>query len=153
MHCDSDLGFLNSRISAALMSAKTGFCVLANFINQVSAQSLKEVISCACQTSMFVMFFAVHTASHRNQNCSGSSDPVPLKTGSLISSSTCAIVDQGGGGGGGLSEVDSPATRLLGLGLLSDCDGFSGIIDLHCGVVGGFLTKEVSSDLEYSSVF
>ena len=86
MHCDSDLGFLNSQISAALMSAKTGFCVLENFINQVRAQSMKEVISYARRTSMSVMFFAVHTASHRNQNCSGSSDPVPLKTGSLMSS-------------------------------------------------------------------
>ena len=46
------------------------------------------------------MFLAVHTASHQNQNYSGSSDPVPLKTGSLISSYMWAIVDLGGVGGG-----------------------------------------------------
>ena len=43
------------------------------------------------------MFLAVQTASHKNQNFSVSSDPVPLKTGSLMSSFTWAIVDQGGG--------------------------------------------------------
>ena len=100
MHYDSDLGFLNSRISVALMSAKTGFCMLANFINQFRARSLKEVISYARRTSMSIMFFTVHTASHRNQNCSGSFDPVPLKTGSLMSSCMWAIVDLGGVGGG-----------------------------------------------------
>ena len=66
----------------------------------------------------------------------------------------------GGGGGGGrlvtrggeLSEVDLPATGLLGLGLLLDCDGFSGVIDLCCGVIGGFLTKGVSSDSDSSGL-
>ena len=55
------------------------------------------------------MFLAVHTASHKNQNCYGSSDPVPLKTGRLISSVMWAIVDLGGGwevGGGELTGVD-----------------------------------------------
>ena len=37
-------------------------------------------------------------------------------------------------------------TGLLGLGLLLDCEEFSGITDLRCGVIGGFLTKGVSSD-------
>ena len=46
------------------------------------------------------MVLAVHTASHKNQNCSGSSDPVPLKKGSLISSCMWAIGDLGGVGGG-----------------------------------------------------
>ena len=46
------------------------------------------------------MDLAVHTASHKNQNCYESSDPVPLKTGSLMSSCMWAIVDLGGFGGG-----------------------------------------------------
>ena len=46
------------------------------------------------------MVLAVHTASHKNQNYSGSLDPVPLKTGSLMSSCMWAIVDLGGVGGG-----------------------------------------------------
>ena len=46
------------------------------------------------------MVLAVHTASHKNQNYSGSSDPVPLKIGSLISSFMWAIADLGGVGGG-----------------------------------------------------
>ena len=46
------------------------------------------------------MFLEVQTALHKNQNCSGSSDPVPLKMGSLISSFIWAIVDLGGDGGG-----------------------------------------------------
>ena len=62
-------------------------------------------------------------------------------------------MNRGGGGGGRLitgevelTEVDRPATGLLGLGLLLDCEGFLGITDLHCGVIGGFPTKGVSSD-------
>ena len=43
------------------------------------------------------MFLAVQTTSHKNQNYSGSYDPVPLKTGSLISSFIWAIVDRGAG--------------------------------------------------------
>ena len=46
------------------------------------------------------MFSAVHIASHKNQNYSGSSDPVPLKRGSLMSSVMWAIADLGGIGGG-----------------------------------------------------
>ena len=46
------------------------------------------------------MFLSVHMASHKNQNYSGSSDPVPLKIGNLISSFMWAIVDLGGFGGG-----------------------------------------------------
>ena len=46
------------------------------------------------------MDLAVHTASHKNKNCSGSSDPVPLKTGSLISSFMWDIADLGREGGG-----------------------------------------------------
>ena len=97
------------------------------------------------------MFLVVHTASHKNQNCSGSSDPVPLKIGSLILSCMWAILDLGGGGGGlevGVGEltgVDCPMTRILELGLLSDCDGFSGITGLCCGVTRGFPTEGVSS--------
>ena len=43
-------------------------------------------------------------------------------------------------------------TGILGLGLLSDCDRFSGIIGLCCGVIGGFLTKGASVDSEASEL-
>ena len=46
------------------------------------------------------MFLAVHTASHKNQNYSRSSDPVPLKIGRLMSSFIWAITGLGGEGGG-----------------------------------------------------
>ena len=123
-------------------------------MNQVKARSLKEVMSCAVLTTGSVMFLAIHTASHKNQNCSGSSDPVPLKTGSLISSVMWAIVDLGGVGGGRevsggkLTGVDWPATGVLVLGLLSVYDGFSGITDRCCGVTGGFPTEGISSGSE-----
>ena len=65
-------------------------------MNQVKVQSLKEVTSCVLHFAGSVMFLAFHTASHKNQNCSGSSDPVPLKTGNLMSSFTWAILDLGG---------------------------------------------------------
>ena len=39
-------------------------------------------------------------------------------------------------------------TGILELGLLSDCDGFSGIKGLRCGVTGGFPTEGVSSGSE-----
>ena len=96
------------------------------------------------------MFLAVQTASHKNQNCSGSSDPVPLKTGSLMSSFIWAILDlggEGGGlvvGGGELTGLNLPTTGILGLGLFLDCDGLSGITGLYCGVIGGFPTEGVS---------
>ena len=81
-------------------------------MNQVKARSLKEVTSYALLSAGSVMFLAFHTASHKNKNCSGSSDPDPLKTGSLISSAKWAMVDLGGLGGGqdvdggGLIEAD-----------------------------------------------
>ena len=42
--------------------------------------------------------------------------------------------------------------RILGLGLLLGCDGFSGVTDLCGGVIGGFLTEGVSSDLGSSGL-
>ena len=100
------------------------------------------------------MDLEVHTASHKNQNCSGSSDPVPLKRGSLISLVMWAIADRGGIGGelelGGeeLTGVDCPAVGIFMLGLLVDCDRVSGIMGLRCGVTGGFPTEGVSSGSE-----
>ena len=73
-------------------------------MNQVKARSWKEVMSCMVLTSRSVMFFAFHTTSHKNQNCSRSSDPVPLKMGSLISSARWAMAVLGGLGGG--QDVD-----------------------------------------------
>ena len=69
-------------------------------MNLVKARSRKEVMSYAVLTSRSIIFFVFHTASHKNQNCSGSSDPVPLKMGSLISSARWAMVVLGGLGGG-----------------------------------------------------
>ena len=69
-------------------------------MNHVKAWSRKEVMSCVVHTSWSVIFFAFHTASHKNQNCSGSSEPVPLKRGNLISSARWAMAVLGGLGGG-----------------------------------------------------
>ena len=73
-------------------------------MNQVKARSRKEVMSCAVLMSRSVIFFAFQTASHKNQNYSGSSNPVPLKMGSLISSARWDMVVLGGLGGG--QDVD-----------------------------------------------
>ena len=73
-------------------------------MNQVKARSQKEVMSYAVLTSRSVILFMFQTASHKNQNCSGSSDPVLLKMGSLISSARWAMVVLGGLGGG--QDVD-----------------------------------------------
>ena len=91
-------------------------------MNQVKARSLKEVTRCVLLSAGSVIFLAVHTASHKNKNCSGSSDPDPLKIGSLISSARWAMVDLLGLGWGkevdgeGFTGVDWPATGMLGLG-------------------------------------
>ena len=120
-------------------------------MNQVKSWSLKEVMSCAVRTAGSVIILAFHTASHKNYNCSGSSDPVPLKRGSLISSVMWAIADLGGIGGelevGGeeLTGLDYPAAGIFVLGLLVECDRVSGIIGLRCGVTGGWLTEGFSS--------
>ena len=47
--------------------------------------------------------------------------------------------------GGELTGVELPMTRILELGLLSDYDGFSGIIGRRCRVTGGFPIERVSS--------
>ena len=78
-------------------------------MNQVKARSRKEVMSCAVLTSRSIILFAFQTASHKNQNCSGSSDPVPLKMGSLMSSSRWAMVVRVGLGGG--QDVDGGGLR------------------------------------------
>ena len=91
-------------------------------MNHVRARSQKEVMSCAARTSGSVIFFTFHTASHRNQNCSGSYDPVPLKIGSLMSSTRWAMGFLGGLGegqdvnGGGCTGADWPVAGILGLG-------------------------------------
>ena len=91
-------------------------------MNQVKARSLKQVTSYALLLVGSVMFLAVHTASHKNKNCYGSSDPDPLKTGSLISSARWAMADLGGLGWGqevdrgGFTEVDWPVMGIPGLG-------------------------------------
>ena len=88
-------------------------------MNQVKALSRKEVMSCAALTSGSTIFFAFHTASHKNQNCSGSSDPVPLKMGSLMSSTRWAMAVLGGGqdvDGEGVTGTDWPVAGILGLG-------------------------------------
>ena len=60
-----------------------------------------------------------------------------------------------GGGRGGLGEltrVGWPATGVVELGLLLDCDRFLGITGLCCGVMGGFLTEGVLADSESSEL-
>ncbi len=48
------------------------------------------------------MHLTDQTTSQRNQNCSGSYDPIPLRRGNLISSFMLLILDGKGGGGGGM---------------------------------------------------
>ena len=88
-------------------------------MNQVKARSLKELMSCAVLTAESITFLAFHTASHKNQNCYGSSDPVPLKMGSLMSSTKWAMAVLGGGqdvDGEGFTGTDWPVAGILGLG-------------------------------------
>ena len=73
----------------------------------------------AVRTSRSVIFFVFHTASHKNQNCSGSSNHVPLKMGSLMSSTRWAMAVLGGGqdvDGEGFTGIDLPVAGILGLG-------------------------------------
>ena len=87
IHCDSDLGFLNSVINAFLIwfSGLGCECPWTSFMYQLSARSLRVVLNWVLLTASLVTFLIFHTASHRNQCWSGSSDPSPLKIGSLIS--------------------------------------------------------------------
>ena len=48
--------------------------------------------------------------------------------------------------GEGVTGTDWPVARIVGLGGLSDCDGVSGVTDLHCGVRGGFPSEGISSE-------
>ena len=66
MHCDSDLGFLNSQIIASQISSRlfsgvpTG--TTQNFINQLSIWPLRVVIICALFQSMFWTKWTIQTA-------------------------------------------------------------------------------------------
>ena len=69
---------------------------------------MKEVTGYSLLISWSIIFLAVHTASHKNQNSYVSSDPIPLKTGRLMSSFIWSIEDlrgEGGGEGGELAMV------------------------------------------------
>ena len=77
------LFFKSSLISCMVF----GYCVLVeNFINHVRALSLNVVANCALLVSSFCTCLMFHIASHRKKCWSGSSTPVPWKTGNLISS-------------------------------------------------------------------
>ena len=87
IHCDSNLGFLNSLINTVLTCTRVLAYLLEYFINQFNALSLNVVVNYAILISLFWTYMTFHIASHKNQCCSGSSNPVPLNIGSLISSS------------------------------------------------------------------
>src|SRR5271156_10189 len=86
IHCDSDLGFLNSFIIAVLTSVSVLLWPAVYFIYQVKALSLNVVANWTSLMLSSWICFMVHMASHRNQCCSGSSAPVPLKIGNFMSS-------------------------------------------------------------------
>ena len=85
IHYDSDLGFLNSLKRATWISPRVLALPSKNFMYQFNARSLKVVTIWLAFMSESVTFLTLHTTSHKNQCCWGSSDPVPWNNESLIS--------------------------------------------------------------------
>ena len=85
IHCDSDLGFLNSLIMAVLTWTSV-LGVAVYFMYHVKAHSLSVITNCTSLRLSSLIVLLVHMASHRNQCCSGSSAPIPLNIGNFISS-------------------------------------------------------------------
>ena len=72
-----------------------------------------------------------------------------------MSSTRWAIAFLGGGpdiDGEGFTGTNWHVARILGLGGLSDCDGLSGVTELHCGVTGGIPSEGISSEPDSSEV-
>lgn len=88
MHCNSDVGFLNSFFNLSVISLIVFGCrvLVENYINDVRALPLNVVVNCALLMSWSCTCLMFHTASHRKKSWLGSSAPVPRKIGSLISS-------------------------------------------------------------------
>ena len=88
MHCDSDLGFLNSFFNSFLISWMVFGCyvIVENFINHVRDLSLNVVATCTFLISSLCTYLMFHTTSHRKKCWSGSSAPMPRKIGNFISS-------------------------------------------------------------------
>lgn len=87
MHWDFDLGFLNFVMSTTFTYGRVLTYALEYFMNQFSTLSLNVVVKWAIFMSSSMTCFTLHTTSHRNQCCSGSSNPDPMKTDSFMSSS------------------------------------------------------------------
>ena len=89
IHCDSDLGLLNSDIIANHISLRVFYGVsdgmTHNFMNQSRVRPLKVVIICPFFISALCTKNSIQTASQRNQCCFGNSVPFPLKVGNLTS--------------------------------------------------------------------
>ena len=97
MHCDSNLGFLNSFFNSSLISLMVcGCCALVeNFINHVRALSLNVVVKCTLLMSSLCTWLMFHIASQRKKWRSGSSTLVPQKIGSFISSPILLLCKRG----------------------------------------------------------
>lgn len=116
MHYNSKFGFLSSLISVVLIHANILFWLFEYFIHHVNALSRNVVTSCALFIVSSLIFFVSHTTSHKNENYSRSSNLVPLKIGSLISSTIlllgggggCGVGGVGGVGGGGWGKLKIP---------------------------------------------
>lgn len=93
---DSDFRFSNSLINATLISANVLIWLLEYFIYHVNSLSHNVIKSYAFFLFSSLICVVVHTTWHKNQNYSWSSNLVPLKTSSLISSTIFLL---GGGGG------------------------------------------------------
>ena len=114
IHCDSDLGFLKSFIMAILTWTSVLGTAEVYFIYHVKARSLSVVTNYTSLILSSWIALMVHTASHRNQCCSGSSAPVPFNIGSFISSPILflcggcwfvVLLPLGGVGGGDVAVV------------------------------------------------
>lgn len=102
MHCDSDLDFLNFHTNAFLISSIEAVELDTKyFVYHASALSHSVMTRRAFFTSSSVIYLTFYTASATNQNWSGSSDPSPLKIGTLMSLTIFLLKGLGGGGGGG----------------------------------------------------
>ena len=86
IHCDSDLGFLNSLIIAVLTYTSVLAGAVVYFIYHVKALSLSVVTNWTSLILSSWIPLMVHMASHKNQCCSRSSSPIPLKVGNFMSS-------------------------------------------------------------------
>ena len=89
MYCDSYLVYLKLSINPSEIWSSVFYVTstenIENFMYQSSARPLRVVIICTFFIASSWTYCMVHTASHRNQCCSGSSNTFLLNIDNLIS--------------------------------------------------------------------